>query len=153
MNRNLLRTTGAAAAALALALGTAACSSSSDSGGSGAAELNCDAAAQALKDYGAALDEIAGAAEGSDSGAVSAAADKLKSAAAAIPANLPGLPPEAGAFITGSESFADAISSAGTDPEALLAALESTFSNEEFAAGGQAIDTYFSEQCPDTPLE
>ena len=153
MKTGFIRTAVIGAAALALALGTAACSSSSDSGGSAAAELNCEAAAQGVRDYAAALDEIASGSDGGDPAAVTAATERLKAATDAIRTNLPGLPASAGAFLEGSQTLADALAAAGDDPDALLAALESVFGNEEFAAGGEAIDTFFKEKCPGISLE
>ena len=144
------RRLAAGAASLVLAAGLTACSS--DSGESSASGVDCEAANAALIDYSAALTQfVGGLTEGNEDDARSGAT-AFVAAAQAIPRALPGVSNAAESFVTVSEDagrFIEDALSDGIDSQEILDELNVIFGSEEFSTGGDAIDDFFREQCPD----
>lgn len=139
---------------LAATLGIAGCSqgSTEQAASSGAPVLDCALAQTAMDDYSIALRDLATSIEAGDAMSAVAAADAMSYALDQLEASLPEMPASGDAFLDASRAVALQVKeSAAQSPEmtGLLGELTTAFADPAFADGGEAIDTYVSEVCPE----
>lgn len=129
---------------------------SSDSGAPIASgNLDCQAASNAMGDYGSALADMAGTLATDDKDKAVTAADAFVQSVDNLQAAFPGAPESTGVFFTVSKQVADTIkqAAAGTAPLSDLGKkLQEQLGSEEFSNAGDAIEKYFRASCPDTEI-
>lgn len=136
-------------------LGIAGCSqgtSEQAASSSAAPALDCTGARTAMDDYSTALGNLATSIEAGDAMSAVAAADAMSYALDQLEASLPELPASGDAFLGASRAVALQVKeSAAQSPEmsGLLGQLTSAFADPAFADGGEAIDTYVAQECPE----
>ena len=140
----------AAVAVVALA----GCSSSVESSppASPSPTLNCAVARMAMDDYSVALRSLAESLESGDSMSAIGAADAMSFALDQLEGALPGIPPGGDAFLDASRAVALQVKQSAADSpgmEGLLGELTQSFADPAFADGGEAIDAYADEVCPE----
>ena len=113
--------------------------------------IDCQAASAAIGSYGTNLQSLITALTSGDATAANAAADGFEASAKQVVDSLPGLPPEAQGFIQVSQTFTervkDAVSSKDDLPPLAVEA-KSTFAEQEFTSGADAVEAFFRQQCP-----
>ena len=141
------------AASLAV-IALAGCSSSTESAppASPSPTLNCAVARMAMDDYSVALRSLAESLESGDSMSAIGAADAMSFALDQLEGALPGIPPGGDAFLDASRAVALQVKQSAADSpgmEGLLGELTQSFADPAFADGGEAIDAYADEVCPE----
>lgn len=140
----------AAVAVVALA----GCSSSVESSppASPSPTLNCAVARMAMDDYSVALRSLAESIESGDTMSAIGAADAMSFALDQLEGALPGIPSGGDAFLDASRAVALQVKQSAADSpgmEGLLGELTQSFADPAFAEGGDAIDAYADEVCPE----
>ena len=118
--------------------------------------LNCAVARMAMDDYSVALRSLAESLESGDAMTAIGAADAMSFALDQLEEALPGIPPGGDAFLDASRAVALQVKqSAAESPgmEGLLGELTQSFADPAFAEGGEAIDAYADEVCPEASEE
>jgi hypothetical protein len=113
--------------------------------------LDCAAAQLAMDDYSVALTDLATSIEAGDAMSAVAAADAISYSLDQLEASLPELPQAGEPFLTASRGVALKVKElAAQSPEmtGLLGELTSAFGDPAFAQGGEAIDAYVDQVCP-----
>lgn len=116
-------------------------------------EIDCAGAAQAIADYSMSLSDLLAALEASDSSTATSAAADFGLGARAIVDQLPGLPPEAQGFVATSQRFSDRVRdviSGNGDLPPLAAEAETQFTDADFVASVDVVESFFSTNCPTT---
>ena len=132
----------------------AGCSQSSGGASSSspaAPVLDCAAAQLAMDDYSVALTDLATSLEASDAMSAVAAADAMSYSLDQLEAALPDIPEAGEPFLAASRSVALKVKQSAADsPEmtGLLGELTAVFGDPAFAQGGEAIDAYVDQVCP-----
>ena len=132
----------------------AGCSSSVESSppASPSPTLNCAVARMAMDDYSVALRSLAESLESGDAMSAIGAADAMSFALDQLEGALPGIPPGGDAFLDASRAVALEVKQSAADSpgmEGLLGELTQSFADPAFADGGEAIDAYADEVCPE----
>ena len=135
-------------------IGLAGCSSSVESSPSASPSptLNCAVARMAMDDYSVALRSLAESLESGDAMSAIGAADAMSFALDQLQGALPGIPPGGDAFLDASRAVAVKVKQSAADSpgmEGLLGELTQSFADPAFAQGGEAIDAYADEVCPE----
>ena len=123
---------------------------------SSAPVLDCAAASLAMEDYSVALADLATSIEAGDAMSAVAAADAISYSLDQLEASLPDMPVEGDAFLSASRAVALKVKeSAAASPEmtGLLGELTAAFADPAFAQGGEAIDGYVAQVCPEVSSE
>jgi hypothetical protein len=105
-----------------------------------------------MEDYSVALVDLAMSLEAGDAMSAVAAADALSYAMDQLEQSLPGMPTEGKTFIEASRGIArDVKQSVADSPQmsGLLEQLTESFGKPAFVVGGDAIDDFSDEQCPE----
>lgn len=147
---HLTRKVAIGAASLFLVAGLSACSS--DDGDSSASGINCAAANDAILAYSAALTQFVGALTEDNADQAREGSAAFVAAAEEIPRALPGVPAAAESFVTVSQDAGRLIDEALTDGvsgEEILDELNVLFNSDDFSTGGDAVDTFFRNECPE----
>ena len=132
----------------------AGCSSSVESSppASPSPTLNCAVARMAMDDYSVALRSLAESLQSGDAMSAVGAADAMSFALDQLEGALPGIPPGGDAFLDASRAVALEVKQSAADSpgmEGLLGELTQSFADPAFADGGEAIDAYADEVCPE----
>lgn len=158
-----------AGAALVLAVPLSACTSNSDatsgatatstvegsaSGATSDGAVDCFAARGAMTDYSTSLVELAKALENEDVLLAVASADAMSFWAMRALEELPGAPAEAADFVTASQDVATLVKQDLSDevpfPD-IITQVTQAFAADAFTVGGDALDAYANEVCPESP--
>lgn len=142
---------------VAATLGIAGCSQGSTEQAASpssapAPTLDCPGARTAMDDYSTALSDLATSIEAGDAMSAVAAADAMSYALDQLEASLPDLPASGDSFLSASRAVALTVKeSAAQSPEmtGLLGQLTEAFADPAFADGGEAIDVYVDDVCPE----
>ena len=150
--RTRYRTAAAFGLAAAVSLGLGACSSQSSTlSPADNFVVDCEAASNAIGDYGNSLQTLITALTASDATAANSAADAFAASAKEVADALPGLPPQAQGFVTTSQKFServkDVVSSKGALPP-LSEEAKTAFAAQEFTTGADAVEAFYRQQCP-----
>ena len=114
--------------------------------------LNCAVARMAMDDYSVALRSLAESLQSGDAMTAVGAADAMSFALDQLEGALPGIPPGGDAFLDASRAVALQVKQSAADSpgmEGLLGELTQSFADPAFADGGEAIDAYADEVCPE----
>ena len=106
----------------------------------------------AMDDYSVALTDLATSLEAGDAMSAVAAADAMSYSLDQIEGALPGIPAPGQGFLVASRAVALQVKQSAADSPAmtgLLGELTSAFSDPAFAEGGDAIDAYADQVCPE----
>ena len=149
------RTRGRAlSVAVAGALALAGCSTPVESNPSTSSgpTIDCTLARTAMDDYSVALSDLATSLEAGDAMSAVAAADAMSYSLDQLEGALPGIPSPGRAFLDASRAVALKVKQSAADSPAmsgLLGELTADFSDPAFAEGGDAIDAYADQACPE----
>lgn len=105
-----------------------------------------------MDDYSVALSDLATSLEAGDAMSAVAAADAMSYALDQLEGALPGIPAPGQGFLEASRAVALKVKQSAADsPEmsGLLGELTADFSDPAFAQGGDAIDAYADQACPE----
>jgi len=119
---------------------------------SAAPTVDCTLARTAMDDYSVALTDLATSLEAGDSMSAVAAADAMSYALDQLEGALPGIPAPGRGFLDASRAVALKVKQSAADSPAmsgLLGELTRSFEDPAFAEGGEAIDAYADEVCPE----
>jgi hypothetical protein len=114
--------------------------------------VDCAKTRTAMEGYSEALAELAASLGAGDAMSAVAAADAISFSMFELEAALPGMPAEGQAFLASSREVAVQVKeSVAQSPQmtGLLAELTTAFADPAFAEGGEAIDAYADEVCPE----
>ena len=106
----------------------------------------------AMDDYSVALRSLAESLEAGDAMSAIGAADAMSFALDQLEAALPSIPPDGDAFLDASRAVSLQVKQSAADSpgmEGLLGELTQSFADPAFAEGGEAIDAYADEVCPE----
>lgn len=106
----------------------------------------------AMDDYSVALRSLAESIESGDAMSAIGAADAMSFALDQLEGALPGIPPGGDAFLDASRAVALQVKQSAADSpgmEGLLGELTQSFADPAFAEGGEAIDSYADQVCPE----
>lgn len=106
----------------------------------------------AMDDYSVALRSLAESLESGDAMSAIGAADAMTFALDQLEGSLPGIPPAGDAFLDASRAVALQVKQSVADsPEmsGLVGELTQSFADPAFAEGGEAIDAYADQVCPE----
>jgi hypothetical protein len=139
-----------AVSACAVGLAISGCSAP-DAAPDASPGIDCASAATAMDDYSTSLADLATSLEAGDSMSAVAAADGMSYALDQLETALPAMPEAGDAFLDASRGVALQVKQSVADSPSmtgLLAQLTQSFSDPAFAQGGDAIDTYVAQECP-----
>ena len=114
--------------------------------------IDCTLARTAMDDYSVALGDLATSLEAGDAMSAVAAADAMSYALDQLEGALPGIPAPGQGFLDASRAVALRVKQSAADsPEmsGLLGQLTADFADPAFAQGGDAIDAYADQTCPE----
>lgn len=145
---------GSVLIAAASLVAIAGCSSPEDatSSASPSPTIDCALTRTAMDDYSVALADLATSLEAGDAMSAVAAADAISYSLDQLEGALPGIPAAGQGFLGASRAVALQVKqSAANSPEmtGLLGELTTAFSDPAFAEGGDAIDAYADQVCPE----
>lgn len=109
-----------------------------------------------MGDYSIALTDLATSLEAGDAMSAVAAADAMSYALDQLEQALPGIPAGGDAFLGASRAVALKVKQSAADSAdmaGLVGELTQAFSDPAFAEGGDAIDAYADEICPESSSE
>ena len=113
---------------------------------------DCAMVRMAMDDYSVALTDLAASLEAGDAMSAVGAADAMTFALDQLEAALPGIPAPGQGFLASSRAVAMQVKQSAAESPAmtgLLGELTTTFSDPAFAEGGDAIDAYADQVCPE----
>lgn len=114
--------------------------------------VDCTLARTAMDDYSIALTDLATSLEAGDAMSAVAAADAMSYALDQLETALPGIPPGGDAFLEASRAVALKVktsAAASSEMTGLVGELTQSFADPAFAEGGDTIDAYADEVCPE----